>query len=232
MIQRVLSLLLACLLTCPALAAGDRPVQLDATRDSLETVHNGQVVKVERIQDLDHTITGFFARTSHRCPPHCIEPIQLDPRVRTVGELEVFDFMENDVVSGRGVLIDARLPAWNHKGTIPGSVNIPFTVFESSPGDPKLVEAFYKLGVRKRGEVSAVTRFLEKLGLLNGHLKTDDWDFTQAKKLILFCNGPWCGQSPRAIRALLKLGYPPERLAYYRGGMQMWQLYGLTTIVP
>ncbi len=232
MTHRARSLFFACLLTGTALAAGDKPVQLDAIRDSLETVHNGQAVKVERIQDLDHTITGFFARTSHPCPPHCIQPLQLEPRVRTVGELEVFDFMENEVVSGRGVLIDARLPAWNKKGTIPGSVNIPFTLFESSANDPKLAEALYKLGVRKRGEVNVVTRFLEKLGLLNGHLKTDDWDFTQAKKLILFCNGPWCGQSPRAIRALLKLGYPPERLAYYRGGMQMWQLYGLTTIVP
>ncbi len=231
MIYRSLLVLAALGLAAASLAA-DKPVHLDASRASIETVHDGHVIKIERIQDVNHTISGFFARTSHPCPPHCVEPIQIDPRVKTVGEKELFDFLENDVVIGSGILIDARLPAWNEKGTIPGSVNIPFTVFESSADDRKLVDALYQLGVRKRGEVGAMTRSLEKIGLLSGRQKTDDWDFSQAKKLILFCNGPWCGQSPRAIRALLDLGYPPEKLAYYRGGMQMWQLYGLTTIVP
>ena len=34
------------------------------------------------------------------------------------------------------------------------------------------------------------------------------------------------------IRALAKLGYPLNRMHYYRGGMQMWQILGLTTVVP
>ncbi|HGG58497.1 MAG TPA: rhodanese-like domain-containing protein [Gammaproteobacteria bacterium] len=229
---RLLLFLVVAGLSLPSVFADEKKVQLDATRDSIETVHNGQVIEVRRIQDLNHTIAGFFARTSHPCPPHCIEPIQIDPRVKTVGEREVFDFMSNDVINGSGVLIDARLPSWNKKGTIPGAVNIPFTVLESSSRDPALVDALYKLGVSKRGQVGMISRALEKMGFLNGDLKNDDWDFTQAKKLILFCNGPWCGQSPRAIKALLKLGYPADKLAYYRGGMQMWQLYGLTTIVP
>ncbi len=225
-------LLLIPLMLCETSIAADKPVQLDNNRMSIETVHNGQVIKVQRIQDLDHTISGFFAHTSHPCPPHCIEPIQIAPGVKTVGEREVFDFMSNEVINGDGVLVDARLPEWNKKGTIPGSVNIPFTVLEASDNDPRLADALYRLGVNKRGETGLVTRYLERLGFLGGNLKTDHWDFTHAKKLILFCNGPWCGQSPRAIKALLKLGYPADRLAYYRGGMQMWQLYGLTTIVP
>jgi len=49
---------------------------------------------------------------------------------------------------------------------------------------------------------------------------------------VLWCNGPACGQSPRAIRGLLKVGYPADRIYYYRGGMQMWQLWGLTTVIP
>jgi hypothetical protein len=53
-----------------------------------------------------------------------------------------------------------------------------------------------------------------------------------AKDLVLWCNGPACGQSPRAIRGLLDVGYPGEKISYYRGGMQMWQLWGLTTVVP
>jgi hypothetical protein len=48
----------------------------------------------------------------------------------------------------------------------------------------------------------------------------------------MFCNGPWCDQSPRALKNLVLLGYPPHKLNYYRGGMQLWQLLGLTAVVP
>ena len=207
-------------------------VKLDANRDYVETLHDGRVVKIQRIQDTAHTVTGSFSKTSRKCPPFCIQPTHVDPSVATVSEIDIFDFLQNEVVTGSGVLIDARLPSWHKKGTIPGSINIPFTVFEGASGEQQLTDALYRLGVRKRGEVGSFTRMLEGFGFLNGNLKTDKWDFSQAKKLILWCNGPWCGQSPRAIRALLDLGYPAERLHYYRGGMQLWQILGLTTIEP
>ena len=54
----------------------------------------------------------------------------------------------------------------------------------------------------------------------------------EAKDLVLWCNGPACGQSPRAIHGLIEVGYPPQKLFYYRGGMQLWQLFGLTTALP
>ena len=207
-------------------------VKLDAGRDYVETLHDGRVVKIQRIQDTSHAVIGSFARTSRKCPPFCIQPTHVAPGIATVSEIDIFDFLENEVVTGTGVLIDARLPSWYKKGTIPGSVNIPFTVFEGEAGEQALGNALYQIGVRKRGESGGFTRMLESWGLLNGDLKTDDWDFSQAKKIILWCNGPWCGQSPRAIRALLKLGYPADRLFYYRGGMQLWQILGLTTIEP
>ena len=207
-------------------------VKLDSVRDSVETIHNGQVVKVMRIQDTNHKITGGFSNTSRKCPPFCIQPTHVAEGIETVSEIDIFNFMENEVVSGKGVLVDARVPSWHNKGTIPGSINIPFTVFEASPHEPKLVDALYKLGVRRRGEVNPFIRTMEKFGLLDGDLKTDDWDFSHAKQVILYCNGPWCGQSPRAIRALIKLGYPKDRIHYYRGGMQLWQILGLTTIKP
>jgi hypothetical protein len=34
------------------------------------------------------------------------------------------------------------------------------------------------------------------------------------------------------MKALMELGYPEEKMKYYRGGMQAWQLLGFTTIVP
>ena len=76
------------------------------------------------------------------------------------------------------------------------------------------------------------SRAMEEFGLMGGKQKNDEWDFTSAKKLILWCNGMWCGQSPRAIQGLLELGYPAEKILYYRGGMQVWQSLGLTVIVP
>ncbi len=231
-IREIITRLLAAVILSLPIAALALDVQLDEKRPTLETIHEGHVVKIEREQNLNHTISGFFARTAHKCPPHCAQPIAIAPGVKTIGEVELFDFLENDVVTGSGVLIDARLPEWNQKGTIPGSVNIPFTILQASADDPQLADTLHQLGVRKRGKIATSTQLMEKIGLLSSDLKNDDWDFGQAKKLVLFCNGPWCGQSPRAIRALLKLGYPADRISYYRGGMQMWQLYGLTTIVP
>ena len=56
------------------------------------------------------------------------------------------------------------------------------------------------------------------------------WKFSRAKTLVFFCNGPWCGQSPTNIRSLLRIGYPPSKLKWYRGGMQDWEILGLTTV--
>jgi hypothetical protein len=29
---------------------------------------------------------------------------------------------------------------------------------------------------------------------------------------------------------MIEAGFPAERIYYYRGGMQMWQLFGLTVV--
>ena len=46
----------------------------------------------------------------------------------------------------------------------------------------------------------------------------------------MFCNGIWCAQSKRAIKELLSMGYPKEKLLWYRGGLQDWKIVGFTTI--
>ncbi|VAW52953.1 hypothetical protein MNBD_GAMMA06-76 [hydrothermal vent metagenome] len=189
-------------------------------------------LKVTRIQDTSHVIGGSFSKTSRPCPPFCIRPLYVDEGVETVAELEVIKFMETEMYRGNGILIDARTPAWYKKGTIPGSINIPFTVFGKELSDIELTKVLKSFGAVERGEVNPVLLMVEDFGLMEGDLKTEKWDFSSAKELLLWCNGPWCGQSPRAIRGLLKAGYPPEKLHYYRGGMQMWQSLGLTTVVP
>jgi rhodanese-related sulfurtransferase len=218
-------------------AAGLQPVsaldvKLTPDRDYVEVIHEGELVRIQRIQDQDHVLEGGFTKTSRKCPPFCIQPMSAGEGVRTVGQVEVFEFMEREVLDEEGLLIDSRTPAWWKRGTIPGSVNIPFTVFGLEPDDPQLIETMQFLGVKRRGDVSGLTRTIEGFGLMGGDFKTDDWDFTRAKKIMLWCNGMWCGQSPRAVRGLLDWGYPADKILYYRGGMQAWQSLGLTVVVP
>lgn len=217
----------------PAQAALD--VMLTKDKEYIEVKHQGKMVRIMRNQDQGHLVDPSWAKTSRKCPPFCIEPISAAPDVTTLGEIEVFDFMLDKVNTGKGLIIDARLPSWHQKGTIPGSINIPFTAFDLKPNDPNLDEPMKKLGAKRRGEVGTVTRTIEN-AMVNMGLsekdKTGFWDYSEAKDILLWCNGSWCGQSPTAIKNLLKLGYPASKIYYYRGGMQNWEMLGLTVIVP
>lgn len=213
-------------------AGKDDFVPLYQGKPYLHVVYQGRSIKVQRVQDPDFQLRGYFAKTARKCPPFCLRPMAVDPRVKTVGEIEIFHFMEDQLRDGGGLLIDARTPNWHKKGTIPGSVNIPFTDLTKEASDPRTIELLKSFGAKPRQPVGAFTRQLEKWGMTDTKYKTDQWDFTDAKLLVLWCNGPTCGQSPRAIEGLLKLGYPADKLNYYRGGMQMWQLFGLTTVIP
>ena len=171
----------------------------------------GKTIRIERIQDTKHKLVNSYALTSRKCPPFCVHPMQAAAGVVTVGEVELIKFIKNEVEKQTGLLIDARIPAFYKKGTIPGAVNIPFNLF-ADDRNPYLDRILTVLGGVKNSD--------------------DEWDFSKAMKLLLFCNGPWCDQSPRAIRNLIAAGYPPEKIFYYRGGMQNWQNLGLTVVVP
>ncbi|MBP0482072.1 rhodanese-like domain-containing protein [Sagittula salina] len=99
-------------------------------------------------------------------------------------------------------VIDSRTPDWYAGGSIPGAINIPYEFV------------------------------LDELGQLGCEADFDGWDCTEAKRVAMFCNGLWCGQSPTAIRNMLEVGYPAERIFYYRGGMQTWRMLGLTVTEP
>lgn len=212
-------------LSAPAAALD---VNLTETRPYVEVEVDGTTIRIQRNQDTEATLTGFFAKTSRPCPPFCIHAMSAAPGVETVGEVEIFDFMTGPLREGRGLLVDARTPDWFERRTIPGSVNIPWTVLaEADPGNPEFLRLLETMGVR---EASGGGLLQSLSGLFGGGADTSQWDFSRAKVLLLFCNGPWCDQSPRAMAGLLKIGYPPEKLKYYRGGMNMWELFGLTTI--
>ena len=232
------TMLLVCLLLLSLGAVADEKadgealsVKLSADKPFTHVMHEGRSVRVQRIQDPEYELKGYYAKTARKCPPFCLQPMQVDPKVATIGEIELFEFMETKLRDKKGVLIDARTAEWFNRGTIPGSINIPFTNL-SKPGTPEMENALVLFGARARGTVSTISLKLEELGLMGDGDKTEKWDFSNAKELVLWCNGPECGQSPRAIRGLLGAGYPADKIYYYRGGMQLWQLWGLTTVVP
>ena len=55
-------------------------------------------------------------------------------------------------------------------------------------------------------------------------------DGAGARNVVGFCNGPVCPQSPTAMRAMIRDGFPADKIYYYRGGMLDWDALGLTTV--
>lgn len=175
--------------------------------------HGGQEIHIIRNQDTEAMISPDFARTSRPCPPFCAQPMTAAEGVDTIGEIELVQFMQTQLKDGSGVLVDARTPDWHARGTIPGSINIPFNQLNRAQGadDLTLEDSLARLGVIRPSEA---------------------WDFSNAKTVVLWCNGPWCGQSPTAIQGMRSLGYPAEKIRYYRGGLQLWLMFGLPVVYP
>ena len=169
------SIIIAAAIAVSFNAQAARDVTVKITKDkSYSTVHDGkELIKISRIQDTSHVIDGSFAKTSRPCPPFCINPMSIDERVETVAELEVIKFMETSMYRGDGMIIDARTPSWYKKGTIPGSVNIPFTMFEKDVNGVELAEVFESIGAVERDEVNPFLLMVEGFGLMDGDLKTE-----------------------------------------------------------
>ena len=212
--------------------ANDKFVGLTNSKSYIYVIHDGKSIKIQRVQNPNYQLVGYLSKTSRPCPPHCLKPMFPNPGVDVYGEVELFDFMENALRDQGGLLIDARTPSWHKKGTIPGSVNIPFTQMIKGPESPETKALLKRFGAEERGEVGFFTSLLEKWGIVDTTYKTEKWDFTHAKELVLYCNGASCGQSVRGVRGLLAAGYPSDKIKYYRGGMRMWEFWGLTTIIP
>jgi len=193
----------------------ENAVKITSQMEKADVLHKGKPFTIDRNQDQFNLMNPDFILTSRPCPPFCIQPMNLGIGVETVGELELIDFLKKIKDGDKSILvIDSRTVDWVQKGTIPGSINIPWDQLSTSIGgaDPMTVkEHLTNFGAQE----------LEGL-----------WDFNQAKTLILFCNGVWCGQSALNIKTLLKYGYPPHKLKWYRGGMQAWETVGLSIAKP
>ena len=198
----------------PATALSDSlEVGIGSGLDRVEVLHQGEPVTIQRDQDTWNTVTPDFSMTSRPCPPYCIQPMNAGPGIETLGELEFLDYLQRSGTDHSILVIDSRGTDEYARGTIPGAINVPWDRLHFGSGaDPATVQDH-----------------LEDFGVL---FDGDFYDFSHAKTLVLFCNGPWCGQSPTNLRTLTNLGYPPDRLKWYRGGMQLWHLLGLTVIRP
>ncbi len=113
-----------------------------------------------------------------------------------------YDFLLKKIL-----LIDARPKKIYNKETIPSSINIPFSLAE---------------------DIDIMNSIMEVLGMQR--LSEGKWNESKALDVVIYCNGAWCGKSQTLIKSLLKVGYPAEKIHYYRGGFQMWKSLGLTTI--
>ncbi len=140
-----------------------------------------------------------------------IQPLVLQKGIKTVAELEVLQFIEDKVNEDpdKYILVDSRTPEWFDAGTIPSSVNIPYDELEYDEDFELEYEKAYKnLSIKILGK--------------------NKFDFSKAKTAIFFCNGSWCPQSKKAIDQLLKIGYPKEKILWYRGGIASWAGVSLT----
>ena len=95
-------------------------------------------------------------------------------QVETLGELEMIAYLKQFSAGDESIIIiDSRTEAWvTRSGLIPGAVNIPFTEFKSTENARDIME--------------------DRFDVLTG----ETFDFSNAKTLVMYCNGIWCGQSP------------------------------------
>ena len=137
-------------------------------------------------------------------------PMHLHEDINTYGELEVLAFIKHMQSDDSMMLIDGRKQDWYDYRTIPGAINMPFHHFkERDAFEFEFEHALRTLGVK---------------------INTDDTlDFSKVKEIVIFCNGPWCSQSVAMIKALLEIGYPPDMINWYRGGIQTWLAAGMTS---
>ena len=206
----VLPVLVSLPLVVPA--QENKPVWITERLSDVEVTHEGREVRIERNQDNQNIVDLEFALTSRPCPPYCIQPMGLAPGVETIGELELLSYLRRMSTGDETlIVIDSREPSWLAGGMIPGAVNIPWKMLHFGHADA--------------GEVAETLEFQFAAVRQDGL-----WNFENAKTLVLYCNGAWCGQSPTNIKSLLAMGYPPHKLKWYRGGMQSWKGLGLTTV--
>ena len=197
----------------PVFSDTKNEVNITATLPYVDVIHKGKKIRIKRNPDQGNIVDLDFALTSRPCPPYCIQPIKLASGVETIGELETLKYLQQSVKNDSILVIDSREQRWLNKGMIPGAINLPWQKLYNQTANEDDISEILQLQ-------------------FNAILTDKLWNFENVKTLVFYCNGPWCGQSPTNIHALLSIGYPASRVKWYRGGMQSWKMFGLTTVKP
>lgn len=180
----------------------ETPQECKSVKFSPKTILGGNLVDAKVPENCKTTVIKYLGK---------ISPIKFSPNIETYGEVEVLDFMDKAADNENMLLVDSRTVDWYLNQTIPSAINIPFIHLNKGQYPDDFLDALDTIGVE-------VTK--------------EGYDFTNAKELLLFCNGVWCGQSPLSMKNLIAIGYPEEKLKWYRGGIQSWLSLGLPSIKP
>jgi len=167
--------------------------------------HQGDMVEIKRAQNPDSQVHRLYSGTA-RGMPQPIAPFRPHP-VDTIAEREFASYMMKAQRDDSIMIVDTRTEGWHARLTIPGAENMPYTLMDDPVSRQETLEEF---GAEQQDDGS--------------------YDFSSAATLVMFCNGYWCAQTPTMVRALLAQNYPPEKIKYYRGGMQAWTSLGFTVV--
>ena len=201
--MRILALLLAAMVS--SYAGQFDKVKITPGISYIYVYHKGKAVKVHRIQDTKNKLSGDYAKTYR--PNQDIQSIKMHKDIQTIGEVELLHFMKNKVNKKRGLLVDLRPKKLYKSESIPSAVNIPFKIKNNKA---KLEKILKILGAKRLAD-----------GSLDTHNVMD---------VAFYCSGLWCHKSSEFIKIFLELGYPADKILYYRGGIQMWKILGFTTV--
>jgi len=180
-------------------------VRISPNTSYIYVYHKGKAVKVHRIQDIKHKLVGEYTKLYR--PKQYIQPVKITRKIKTIGEIELLKFMEDKSNSKQGIVIDLREKYQYLEESIPSSSNIPFGIKDK----PEKLEKVLSIFGAKRDA--------------NGKLDT-----SEALDIAFYCDGLWSNKSAIIINKFIDLGYPINKLYYYRGGFQMWKILGLTTV--
>jgi len=198
-------ILLALIYTLSSYAGQFNKVRITPEISYIYVYHKGKAVKVHRIQDTKNKLTGEYAKTYR--PNKDIQPIKIAKDVKTIGEVELLRFMKKKVNKKRGILVDLRTKKEYKEESIPSAVNIPSKI------------------ITNKVKVEKILKILGAVRLPDGSLDT-----SKVLGVAFYCNGLWSKKSSSFIKKFLEMGYPADKILYYRGGFQMWKILGFTTV--
>ncbi len=171
-----------------------RKINITKKLSSFTLKYENQEIKIERA----------IEKSNHTCPPFCIQPMNIKG-VKTVGELEVLDFIKGLKGKEARLFIDIRENREYKKHTIPRAINIPSHMLKN--------------GSKYKKEV---------LTILGGKKNNNRWVFKFVPYLLIFGQGSDDSRTSNVIKTLMELSYPKEKIYYYRAGVNGWKNLGLT----